>query len=125
MGVALQKVECGACRRCCVGQTIVLHPEAGDDPKQFVTRPGHHPVHGAPAYIIPNKPNGECHYLGEDGCQIWGKHPVMCRHYRCDEDFLKFKALSRPDRRRRIKAGTLDMKMLERGRELVEAEETQ
>lgn len=122
MTEGLPAIQCGACTRCCHGQMIVLHPERGDDPKQFVTRAGHHPITGRPAYIIPNKPDGSCHYLGDAGCEIWGKHPVMCQVYDCRSDFLKFKTLPRPERRRLIKAGLTDPALIERGRELVEAE---
>lgn len=123
MDVAPQKVDCGTCRRCCIGQTIVLHPEAGDDPKKFVTRPGTHPVSGAPAYIIPQNADGSCFYLGAGGCTIWEAKPAMCSFYSCVRDFQKFTALSRPERRRRIRAGTLDMNLINRGAELAEAEE--
>lgn len=125
MAAGSSVIQCGACTLCCRGQIIVLHPERGDDPKAFVTRAGLHPITGEPAYIIPNKPDGSCHYLGAEGCTIWNRHPIMCRTYRCDEDFLKFKKLSRPDRRRRMRAGSLDMKLIERGREMAEKGDAQ
>lgn len=71
------KVDCGSCRRCCRGfQAVVLMD--GEYPINFKC----HEV-GTGVWLLDHKPNGDCVYLCDDGCTIWGKHPQVCKTFDC------------------------------------------
>lgn len=75
------KMDCGSCRKCCRGEAIILTSE--DDPNSYQC---HEPKPGV--FILDRKPGGDCIYLGEQGCTIWGRHPEVCRVFNC-VDFVK------------------------------------
>lgn len=70
-------VPCGTCVECCKGDAIFMHPECGDDPSQYQTEwyEGRE--------ILAHKPNGDCIYLGENGCTIHERRPTICRELDC------------------------------------------
>lgn len=76
----ITKIDCGSCRRCCKGELIALDAK-NDDATQYVTRTVINPLTGRPIVALAAKANGDCHYLGEDGCTIWGRHPAICRAF--------------------------------------------
>lgn len=76
---SIAKIDCGSCTKCCVGFQQVVLVET-DDPHQYRTRqlaPG--------IYALEHKPNGDCIYLGENGCTIYGRHPTVCKVFDCSE----------------------------------------
>jgi hypothetical protein len=53
---------------------------AGDDLSQYQTEP--HP-YMPEARMLKHKPNGDCLYLGEEGCTIPATKPLMCQEMDC------------------------------------------
>ena len=81
-----ETVPCGACTLCCRNKpAIILHPEKGDDPRNYGTLiPMAHPLQpGKMAYRLPHKADGSCVFLGPFGCAVWAKRPAMCRSFDC------------------------------------------
>lgn len=78
-GPDIAPVDCGACRACCKRQLITLQP--GEDPSAYDC----HTIEGPAGnlYALRHKPNGDCVYLGPDGCVIYGRHPIICRVFDC------------------------------------------
>ena len=91
-------VNCAGCRACClIEPSLVLHPEAGDDPFLYETVE----VDGTTRL----KPNGKgvCRYLGANGCSIHGHRPAECRAFDCRELVAGHTAgMNRRDRRRYV-----------------------
>lgn len=84
------KVDCGMCRRCCKHELITLYPERGDDPSQYLTMtvPDILKPDGEPRLALQQKANGDCIYLGDNGCTIWGRHPQICKKFDCAAAYL-------------------------------------
>ena len=53
----------------------------GEDPGDYQCTRHNTPV--GEVYLLDHKPNGDCVYLGETGCTIHGRHPLMCRAFDC------------------------------------------
>jgi Fe-S-cluster containining protein len=73
----IAKIDCGSCRKCCKGDQLIILTDA-DDPNRFQCheiRPG--------VYAVDRAANGDCIYLGDKGCTIWGRHPEVCRIFDC------------------------------------------
>jgi hypothetical protein len=87
-------VPCGKCRHCCRGQLLVLVPEEGDDLTLY-----EHDYMDVPDVgqipVLKHKPNGECVYLGPNGCTIHDHAPVLCQVFDCRRWFQKFDAATR------------------------------
>lgn len=107
-------VPCGSCHLCCVNELVILMPEAGDVVGDYLTKK----VRLGPQEVdaLQHRENGECVYLGPDGCTIHDRSPVLCREYDCR---LAFKLVPRHERRRRLKMGLADKARYDRGRELL------
>jgi Fe-S-cluster containining protein len=86
-------VPCGTCRACCKKDVIVLGPN--DDLNAFKW----HSEFGRA--VLDRKPNGECTYLGPQGCTVHGAAPEICRAFDCRVLFLKT-----PKDQRRIRITT-------------------
>lgn len=71
-------VPCDGCTLCCRGDAVRLLP--GDDPTQYRTEP-HDRFPGE--LMLAHKPNGDCVYLGEHGCDNHANRPIMCRGMDC------------------------------------------
>lgn len=117
-------VPCGACRRCCQHNSIVmLLPQHGDQVETYdheiVTLPG-----AGRGPILKRKPNGDCIYLGADGCTIHDRAPVICKTFDCRGAFLAFMDRPRQERRRMLKAGMIDGEILDAGKTLLAGERT-
>jgi Fe-S-cluster containining protein len=113
MMILRSHVPCNGCRACCINDLILLDPEHGDDPAQYETQDVVNPITGQKGLALTHKPNGECTYLGPDGCTIHERAPAICRKFDCRKMFLKF---SRTERRRLIKAGMADREKFDAGR---------
>ena len=108
-------VPCGACRLCCRSFMVPIQPEKGDDVSSYQTATCFTP--GKPPYLILDRnANGDCVYLGDGGCTIWGRAPWSCRHFDCRE---MFKNSDRAGRTQAIKKDRTLKALFERGRELL------
>lgn len=70
-------VPCSGCRRCCISDAVRLLP---DELELYRTEP--HP-YAKGHRMLAHKPNGECYYLGLDGCSIHETRPQLCRDMDC------------------------------------------
>lgn len=86
-------VPCGACRACCKGDLIFLHPEKGDDPSTYLTRLAFNPVSGCTGTVLQHRPDGTCIYLGPTGCSIHDRAPIICQTFDCRRMYLRMKEL--------------------------------
>ena len=99
----MSNITCNGCTACCRGfQAIMLHPDEGDivddyDTIPFMQHPGAggadfpdgiFPDHFRDAVILKHKENGDCIYLGEKGCTIYDKRPVICKSYDCRINYM-------------------------------------
>lgn len=106
-------VPCGSCHLCCRADSIILHPKYGDDPSLYETEPEPR----FPGMLrLKHKSNGDCIYLGEDGCTIHEYAPVICRSFDCRE-LVKLTPYTQT--RKLVKRGILDRHTINRGRELL------
>lgn len=80
----MEKLDCNGCRKCCMGDTIVLRPEHGDDVTRYKTK-----LAGG-RRVLAKKSDGNCVYLGPKGCRIHGRAPHQCRIFDCRVYFLQF-----------------------------------
>lgn len=80
-------VPCGPCRACCRNELIPLIPEDGDIVESY-----EHEMHFVPTVgeiaVLRRKKNGECVYLGRDGCTIHGRAPAVCKAFDCRMFYL-------------------------------------
>lgn len=116
-------VPCGSCKRCCQGNSIVmLMPDEGDVVEtyehEYVDLPG-----AGRGPIIKRYPNGDCVYLGENGCTIHDRAPVVCRVFDCRGAYLAFMQYPRQERKRMIRKGIADNAILDIGRTMLAAQE--
>lgn len=110
-------VPCGSCTLCCRGEAVFLFPEHGDDAVDFDTVPSVNPLNGRPSFRLKQTPEGDCIYLGEHGCAIHERRPVMCRTFSCISMYV---FTPRPERRRRERILPGAAALYARGRELFE-----
>lgn len=80
----LGQTPCRGCTRCCQNDTIILHPEFGDDASQYQTRRLEGP-NGEPGPLaLAQQANRDCVYLDRaTGCTIHGQAPFTCREFDC------------------------------------------
>lgn len=108
-------VPCGPCRLCCRLMTPLL-PEKGDDVSSYQTAMCYTPGK-VPYLILDRHPNGDCVYLGPDGCTIHDRAPWTCRTFDCR---ALFAAHSRAGRKMAIKMGEMTKEIFDRGRDLIQ-----
>lgn len=87
-------VPCQGCTACCRGEMVVLFPEDGDDPARFEHTEV--PSEYGPILVVKHKENGDCVYLGPQGCTVHDNAPVVCRKFDCRAYFL---SMTRNERR--------------------------
>lgn len=111
-------VACGSCRRCCVGELIMLHPEHGDVADLYQTVEVTNPMTGKRGLAIDQRADRSCVYLDADtGCTIHDMAPAICRAFSC-LDWFKSKTRAQ---RRQIERGAPGARAIfARGRELAE-----
>jgi Fe-S-cluster containining protein len=117
--------ECATCAGlCCKGDAIILHPELGDDPRQYQTVAVPHPFTGKPVLMLEHAESGDCLYLvtenGVGRCGIYDRRPVICRKFDCARSYA---SMSRPERRRMVRSGMVAPEVLEQGRRVAAARE--
>lgn len=123
--ISRSTVPCGTCRQCCRGNSFVmLLADEGDDVESYQ----HEIVHLAAARIGPlshkagsgpilkRQSNGDCVYLGPDGCTIHDRAPKVCRAFDCRVLVLKH---TRSETRAMIADGLLDRDIVDQGRRLL------
>lgn len=111
--IPTRDVPCNGCLACCRRETVILHPECGDDPAQYLTSPTRHPMTGQTVFALQHKENGDCHYLGPHGCSIWERRPSICREFDCRLSLLRFK---KSTRKAMIAKGLMDQAVVDAGR---------
>jgi hypothetical protein len=108
----IKEVPCNGCTLCCQADAIRLLPE--DNVEDYQTEP--HPyIPGA--LMLAHKPNGECVYLYNQGCSIHDRAPSMCRIADCRSVAAKFNF---EQARTLHSLGRLDLRVWDRGRELLD-----
>ena len=109
--MGMYNVPCGGCTRCCHNDTVRLLPE--DDPSQYQTKPHQHMTG---ALMLAHAPNGDCVYLGPQGCTIHATKPLMCRQMDCR---LLAQKITWTKARKLEAQGVLHMSIWRRGKELL------
>ena len=74
-------VPCNGCKACCKQMAVLLEP--GEDPSDYRTEM----YQGQP--MLAHKSNGDCVYLGAEGCTIHERAPAACRKMDCRKTALK------------------------------------
>jgi len=107
-------VPCGACTKCCnSNQGLYLHPEQGDDVGSYQVRVLANEANGGLIYLLATKENGSCVYLGETGCTIYERRPLLCRSFDCRKHYL---ILPRQDRDNLVRLGLSSREVFNAGR---------
>ncbi len=106
-------VPCNGCTLCCKNDTIVLHPQYGDDPSQYQTVPTVNQLTGEQVLMLDHKPNGDCIYLENNQCSIYEKRPVICKTFDCRRMYLGF---TKAERLKMLKMGWIDKEKIEAGK---------
>ena len=107
-------VDCNGCTACCRHDAIILHPEHGDDPKQYKTTTFTSPVTGQRSLMLQKAENGDCIYLDRaSGCTIWERAPVICRNFDCAAFYERFGASKI---KKGIAAGLISQEVADAGR---------
>lgn len=105
-------VPCGSCTLCC--RTLIV-PLANEEFEKYdwawiTTREGKRL-----GRALQRRPNGECVYLGEQGCTIHDHAPHVCQTFSCSDLFLNS---DRAGRRQAIKSGKLPKALFDKGHEM-------
>lgn len=111
--VLRQSVPCNGCTACCRNDFIALHPECGDDPRQYQCTLQYNPVTKKECWVLDRKEDESCVYLGPNGCTIYDRAPTICREFDCRRMFL---LLDRATRRMSIRKGLMSKEVLDAGR---------
>ena len=104
-------IPCGSCHLCCRGDLILLMPDEGDVIESYQCDVMELP--SGPVAVVKKGADGNCIYLGPDGCSIYDRAPVICRTFDCRRLFL---SKTRNERRAMVKAGLADADVFEAGR---------
>ena len=108
---APDSVPCDGCTRCCHGDAVRLLDS--DDLSKYQTEP--HP-YMPEVRVVAHKPNGDCLYLGDEGCTIHDTKPQMCREMDCRRIAM---AITWTQARKAAAGGVLRMDVWRRGKELL------
>ena len=107
------EVQCGACTECCKSsQGLFLHPEQGDAVESYRHTSAFN-QEGNPVYLLETTPVGACVYLGETGCTIYERRPLLCRTFDCRKHYL---ILPRQDRDNLVRLGLSSRAVFNAGR---------
>jgi hypothetical protein len=68
---------------------------------------------GNPVFLLATEMNGQCVYLGESGCTIYDRRPLLCRSFDCREHYL---ILPRQDRDNLVRLGLSSRAVFNAGR---------
>lgn len=65
-------VPCNGCTACCHHDLVMLHPEMGDKPADYLTFEAENPLTGERGLALRHKPQGGCVYVSDAGCDRLG-----------------------------------------------------
>lgn len=117
MSVLTRQVPCDGCTLCCRNDMIMLHPEMGDRPEDYLTERAVNPITGRMGLMVAKKPGTtDCVYLGEHGCTIHGRAPAICREFDCGKFYERFQEYPRHERRRMVRDNLVGKDVLEQGK---------
>jgi hypothetical protein len=109
----VREVPCNGCTLCCQGDAVRL--EEAELSMNYQTEP--HPyVTGA--RMLAHKANGDCFYLGENGCSIHERAPLLCRSADCRSLAARIDFVTA---RRLHLTGRLDLRVWDQGKKLLAA----
>lgn len=108
----LGDVPCGPCRACCRYELIPLFPQDGDNLETYEHETKDIPGIGALHFLKHGK-NGDCFYLGRDGCTIHDRAPVVCKTFDCRGWYIKH---DRAQRREMVRQSPSSRTVLTAGR---------
>lgn len=106
-------VPCGTCHQCCKKSLVLVLPEKGDRIEDYET------FDMESRKVLKFQENGDCWYLGKDGCTIHGRAPFMCRIFDCREQHRMYTRAQREDL---VKKGMLNADILRHGAGLIHRE---
>lgn len=106
-------VPCNGCTACCHHSLIVLMPDHGDLAESYQTQDVISPINGKPAKALLQTPDGACIYIKDHGCAVYDHRPAICKSFDCRRFFLDFP--NREERRRAIRNGQVDPKVVQAG----------
>ena len=108
------EVFCNTCTACCQSsQLLLLHPEQGDDVQSYRFQVVTDPAAGTTVYALAADEQGRCVYLGESGCTIYDRRPLLCRSFDCRKHYL---ILPRQDRDNLVKLNLSSRAVFNAGR---------
>ena len=85
----MSDVVCNGCRACCQGEVLILYPEMGDKPWEYLCRTMRNPLTGNLDFALAQQDNGDCIYLGPHGCTNYSNRPALCREFDCRKFYQK------------------------------------
>lgn len=91
-------VPCNGCTACCRNEIVVLVAADGD-PADWECDEVRDPITGETHHHLKKREDGACVYLGENGCTIHERAPLICRSFDCRIAFLSISG-DRAERRR-------------------------
>ena len=107
------EVPCNGCTECCKsGQGLFLHPDQGDDLASYQVQVAADKA-GNPVYLLATTESGACVYLGDAGCTIYDRRPLLCRSFDCRKHYL---ILPRQDRDNLVRLGLSSRAVFNAGR---------
>lgn len=115
------EVPCNGCTACCRGDAIYLHPKTGaylrdvDNPTDYKCHREKNPITGRWAWCLDrDSVTNVCVYLGDNGCTIRDRAPIVCREFDCRALFLRFDSRQRKEL---VKNGFLDKSVISAGKQ--------
>lgn len=106
-------VPCNGCTLCCRRDMIMLMPEEGDDVGSY-----EHEIRTVPGVgsiaTVKKGANGHCIYLGDGGCTIHDRAPVICKTFDCRD---LYRTKTRHQRRMLVASGMASKAVFDAGRE--------
>ncbi len=111
IGTGVYEVPCNGCTKCCHNDAVRILPH--EDAGQWKVEP--HPWMPL-AVMLAHKPNGDCVYLGDQGCTIQNDKPQQCYEMDCR---AIARAVTWTQARKLAKRGAMRMGVWWRGRELL------
>jgi Fe-S-cluster containining protein len=106
-------VPCNGCTECCrSNQGLFLQPELGDKVESYRHQTMTDEATGEPIFLLATE-NGQCVYLGDSGCTIYSRRPLLCRSFDCRKHYL---ILPRQDRDNLVRIGLSSRAVFSAGR---------
>jgi hypothetical protein len=94
---------------------VFLREELGDKPELYDTMLISHPVFRTTMHALKHKENGDCIYLGDNGCTIWDRAPAVCQMFDCRTLYM---ATTRKQRKKFVKQGLFSHEVMKAGKRL-------